>query len=485
LKLSFELLNEEEAKRIHRGSIEILEKTGMRFESETIRRALKAQGADVDESGHTVCFPQRLVEDALESNRSLQKAGRKLHLLNGVTSQITGNGAIAAKISGGCEKYLDWPSQTIREATAAELLRYIRVGEIIPEVDFVGNPIVLRVDLNGDPIEERMRRVETASLIARNTRKLGSMEIWDTKEIDLMVEIGTIARGGAEHFREKPCFVTAKETISPLFLDEHSGTILLELAKRDLPCTIIPMPLSGLSSPVSIAGNALVGNAEILAVITAIKAVCPEALVGGGTISGIIDMRSAAVSFSAPEAILQDIMIAEVHEKIYGQNYLIGSGYTDAKYPNHQLTAEKSLKFLLTFLSGRTSYPVGLINSGAVFSLEQALVDLEICRYIHAHFGRELRVEAVNELVDLISTVGIRGSFLDQEHTLMNYRDNWMSGLFDTTSFVSLEDTQGKDIYNQAHRETEELLSGNDFYRIDHDRSREIDRVVEAARRIL
>jgi trimethylamine:corrinoid methyltransferase-like protein len=118
------------------------------------------------------------------------------------------------------------------------------------------------------------------------------------------------------------------------------------------------MPLTGMSSPATKLGNAIVCNAEILGAITAVKAFHPEALVGGGAISGLLDMKTGVVSFSAPEAILQDIAVAEVHQRRYGFDFLIGSGYTDAKVPNSQVLAEKLSKFLFTYLSGRSSYPV-------------------------------------------------------------------------------------------------------------------------------
>ena len=251
-----------------------------------------------------------------------------------------------------------------------------------------------------------MRRVRTAALMANNTRKLGSVEVWE-REIDFLVEIGTIARGSREAFERRPCLVTAKETISPLFLDGNAAEILIALARRGLPCTVIPMPLSGMSAPVTRLGNAILANAEILGVITAIKAVHPEALVGGGSICGVLDMRTGVVSFSAPEAILQDIAMAEVHERLYGFDYLIGTGYTDARHPSAQVLVEKLTKFLLSFLSRRCSYPLGLLKAGAVFSDMQSLVDIELCRYIHAHFGA-LRVSppSVPELVRLIGGRG-------------------------------------------------------------------------------
>jgi trimethylamine--corrinoid protein Co-methyltransferase len=365
------------------------------------------------------------------------------------------------------------------------LLKYIRLGETVPEVSFVGNPLVMSYDGEGRRIEERMRRIRTAALIAKNTRKLGSAEVWSEREIDLLVEIGIIARSGREAFFESPCLLTAKETISPLFLDENASDILIALAARDLPCTVIPMPLTGMSSPATKLGTAIVGNAEILAVIAAVKAFHPEALVGGGSISGILDMGTGAVSFSAPEAIIQDIAIAEVHQRLYGFDYLVGSGYTDAKYPNAQLLAEKTAKFLLTYLSGRASYPVGLINGGSVFSDVQCLVDIELCRYIHGHFEPFGDFGEMGELVELIGSVGSQGSYVAEEHTFRRFRDNWMPRLFDRTSFVSFDESRAKDIYSNAQESLDRIYSRGGFWEIDPQRGKAIDEVVARAEREL
>jgi trimethylamine:corrinoid methyltransferase-like protein len=293
--------------------------------------------------------------------------------------------------------------------------------------------------------------------------------------------MGAVVRGSAAAYRARPCLVTAKETISPLFLDEHSGAILLALAKRGLPCTIIPMPITGLSAPATKLGCVVLGNAEILGVMTALFACCPEAVTGGGTISGVVDMQTGSVSFSAPEAILQDIAIAEVQQKLYGFNYLVGSGYTDAKYPNSQVLAEKTAKFLYAEISGRNTHPVGLLNSGSVFSAEQALVDIELCRYIQAHRGSiDARAQA-DGLAELIDSVGIRGNFLETEHTLRHHRENWFPSLFDRTSFSSLAASRECELYAAAHRKVAEAMQRKDFWQIDQAASREIDRIVAAA----
>ena len=129
-----------------------------------------------------------------------------------------------------------------------------------------------------------------------------------------------------------------------------------------------------------------------------------------------------------------------MHQRLYGFDFLVGSGYTDAKVPASQVPAEKLSKFLFTYLSGRSSYPVGLVNSGSVFSDVQCLVDIELCRFIHGHFGSFGDFASCPDLVGLIDSVGVQGSYVAEDHTLGHFRESWMPWLLDRTSFSSFEE---------------------------------------------
>lgn len=99
----------------------------------------------------------------------------------------------------------------------------------------------------------------------------------------------------------------------------------------------------------------------------------------------IIPMPLSGIN--APEAILQDIAASEVRERLYGLDYLIGSGCTGAEYPASRVLAE------------------------------QALVDPEIFRDIHGHFRSFWTAGDLAEAVAVIRQVGIRGSYLSEEQT--------------------------------------------------------------------
>jgi hypothetical protein len=52
----------------------------------------------------------------------------------------------------------------------------------------------------------------------------------------------------------------------------------------------------------------------------------------GGVISGTFDMKTTLAIFASPESVLQDIGLAEIHERLYGFDFGVG-GYIDARYP--------------------------------------------------------------------------------------------------------------------------------------------------------
>ncbi len=72
------VLSDAEVAAIHEQSVTVLEKTGMRIDSERARRILEDAGARVDEGERRVRFPRTLVEASLASApRRFSLGGRR------------------------------------------------------------------------------------------------------------------------------------------------------------------------------------------------------------------------------------------------------------------------------------------------------------------------------------------------------------------------------------------------------------------------
>lgn len=480
MKVNLQVLEDKDLEKIHDFSLEVLQEPGMKMINDRMLNALSKKGAKVDLDKKIVKFTPEIINEAVDLIKSDYSKNRIPKYLNGVTSEKTEDKDIQAKFGGACIQYFDWDQKKYRDPEEMDLINMVKLGQALDEVKTVGNPVVYLKDKNSKPVDPKMQRVKTAALVAKYTNKPGPTEVWNKEELKYLIELGTIIRGSSDKYLDNPCFITAKETISPFILEEKAAEVLLALAEKDLPCIVIPMPISGVSSPVSLFSNIVIGNAEILATAAGIKAVYPDARIMGGIISGSMDMSTGTANFATPEATLQDIGIAEVHERLYGFNFGMG-GYIDAKYPGIQNAIEKEFKYIALALTGRFTYPVGLTNWGKCFSPEQAVVDIQIAQNIH-RFLDGIVIENENEILSLIREVGIGGSFLQKDHTLFNYKKYLtVSELFDHNLSSGYEDDIKSDLMIKANKKVKKILSRSDLYEIDRDRFLEIDRVVKRA----
>lgn len=479
------ILKKEDLKKIHNYSLMILEKTGMKIFNDRMLNNLKKQGASVDFSNHIVKFPRKLIENTINLVKKDYKKASPPKLISGASNESSKKVEVSTKFGGACIQFLDWDKQELIEPSIEELINMLKLGEFLPQVSVVGNPVMFLKDINGNKIDPKMQRIKTAAEVAKYTRKAGPTEVWNAKELDYLIEIGSIVKGNKDEYYKNPCFITAKETISPLILDKLSAETLLALAERDLYCCICAMTLCGASSPVTPLSGVIIANAEILGVFTAIKSLYPNARVCGASINGALDMSTGLGSFGVPEAAMQDISLSLLHEYFYGFDFGQGTCYSDSSYPGAQISIEKVFKFFISGLTGHFNYSVGIINNGKCFSPEQALIDIEIVEML-IRFFKGLKVSDENACIDLINKVGIGGSFLAEEHTLLNFKkDLFLSKLFNKKVSSSLRNDMENDIIKKANIQVKKILSRDDLYVIEKGKETEINRIVEKAEKIL
>jgi len=468
---------------LHKAALQILTKTGLRIDCRDYHGPLESRGAKVDANTGVVRFPSDLVEAVIEQVRKEVADGYVQNILNGVVSGCC-EPRFQAKVGGACIEYLDWETKTLREPTRQDLINSLRLAQALPEVGSVGNPVVCLHDDAGNPVAPKMQRIVTAATVAKYTTKCGSTEVWNEKELHLLMEIGVIVRGSEEEYLKQPCFVTAKETIAPLQFPEDDGRILLMLARLGLPCTIVPMPMSGMSSPVTIASNVAMTLAEVLGVMTSLKVAEPTARVAGGVISCVLDMRSTVARFATPEAIVQDITAALVFKNLYGQNFGVGSGYIDARIPGPQAMFEKYARMTAAIGAIGSYCPsVGILNGGKRHCPEEVILEVEMGKHIEKCFA-PFEVSDETLALDVIDAVGIGGNFIGEEHTVMNFRELFQSDVITAQEHENLKAESEGGMIDLAIERKRRILS-EPGYKIGPDKARAIDEVVRKAERIL
>jgi trimethylamine--corrinoid protein Co-methyltransferase len=216
--------------------------------------------------------------------------------------------------------------------------------------------------------------------------------------------------------------------------------------------------MAGVSGPVTLAGSAAVGTAEILAGLVINQILEPgRPCVFNLGLAHTFDMRTSIAVTGGPE----NHLFAQI-AAMMGRFYNLPSASwvsTESMAPDAQAAIEKTCGFF-THLQSRVSniWSVGQLESELTFSPAQAVIDDEIIAYTKRYLqGFEVKDETV--CVELIRQVGISGSFLEQEHTAQHFRSElFMPELLCRHPREEWEKQGSKDLGRAAEEKAQRLM---------------------------
>jgi trimethylamine--corrinoid protein Co-methyltransferase len=456
----------------------------MRIFSEEMLKGLEKNGASIDWSGKIAKIPAMYSEDCISSQKNAIKKGKKQILLNGGVSSKTGN-KISCKFGSGAFYIYDWKNRRKFCPDEKDVAETIQFGNVLDDIGMIGIPVIPEF-INGKKPSPHVLPILRAMLVAKNTGKVGNSEVNTPKQLRYLMEMGQVIKGSMKSFLEDPCFLTAKHPISPLQLDSSACEVLLALAKNGLPSNIVSMPILGTSVPVNLTGSIILTNAEIIGTLCAIKSICPEALVLGGVMPAVTDMRNGEISYDNPLAVKVDMAMAAMYDNFYEFDFGLGIYCSDAKFLGAEIILQRNIQLAATVLSGRMNPPIGLYDKGMVFSPELVLLEMDMLKNHAEMFGnRNLfepgkNSEEITEILDAIDNVKPGGNFLTQDHTIKNFRKNFHSALL--TEVVSLkEEKKAKGLFELASEKYELIKNDITPFMLSSDKEKEIDKIVKKA----
>lgn len=436
--------------RVHTHSLDLLENGGIRFHSEKARGILADAGAKVD--GETVRIPAHLVESALE------KAPRSfwLHGRDGA-HDLELNGQQTFYSQDGCAAHtLDFETGKRRASTRADIETMARICDHLEAVDII-TPTVSAADSTIDG-----RAIQELEACFINTGKpIVTESVTSARDARAQVELAALVAGGEQALRERPNFFNFICTISPLTQDAGGMEAALEFGAAGVPVGFYPMATTGVTSPVTLASNLAMDNAEVLSAITMLQIASPGAkvLYSGGPAT--IDLRTGAYTATSPEAIWLRTMIARM-AKYYHLPSIVGAGATSAKAPGAQSAWENALSYLPTSLAGAdVLFGVGLLDGSNLLTYEQVILDAEVAAMIKRMLAPvDFSGEAF--CTSFVQELGPGGVYLDQLHTVKNMRKALSLPLISDRSSYDEWAKNGKvDSVTAARAKVKEILAGH------------------------
>ena len=179
--------------------------------------------------------------------------------------------------------------------------------------------------------------------------------------------------------------------------------------------------MAGASAPVTLAGTAAVGTAEILAGIVVNQLLEPgrPCLFNLG-FAHAMDMRQGFAITGGPENVLLAVAGAQLarHYGLPSVSWMC----TDSLDYDAQNALEKMLAAVTHCQAGvSTIWGVGTAESEKTISPVQAVIDDEIIAMVR-HTARGFPVDDETLALEEVRRAGICGSFLDSEHTFAHFR---------------------------------------------------------------
>jgi trimethylamine--corrinoid protein Co-methyltransferase len=469
-RVKLELLSQDDVRQIHEATLDVIESVGVKFHSQRALDVLEAHGASVDRETTVARIPGAVVERALSTAPHEFTLGAR-----NPEYDLPLDGEHIYISSDGCGVFCRDPATgEVRSSRKEDLENCARVVQALDNVSAT-SAVVSAQDC---PPETRVLHEFDACV--RNSEKhnivVSIKEDWEARSLIKMAEA---LAGGAEELRRRPMFTAIICTVSPLHQERYGMDLALVLAEAGIPVSFYPMPILGATGPVTIAGSAVVTNAEFVSGATLVQLAHPGAKVihGGGPTA--MEMRSGAYASNSPEAMLLRSCQGHMAD-FYGVPAWYGAGATTAKEPGIQSAYENTLAMFMAYANGAdVTFGTGLLDGSRILCLENMVVDDEIIGMVKRILtGIEVSEETL--AVDLIKKMGFSGDYLFDDHTRAHVRELWQPRLGETGSYDGWRNAGARSTTEKAQERVAAILAA-EREPFPADLGRELDAIIAAA----
>ena len=433
--------------RMNQAARRILAEVGMRVHSEKILRFCADAGARVDHQARTAKFPGKLIDELTPLARRAAGEGSSPRRSGfqpdsgsdttfgsvdfigeeddddeaGTPTGVDVGDEFRSSYGEVCFFLHDHDTGRRREVTSDECAELVRLGDAIPEVRSIATPVC------PTDVPAVLEALHSAVLMMRNTAKTCGGGIRLPEQVPYFLDFSRIWEA---HTGQKNRFLQMGGCLTtPLTLGERTAGIvdhLIDAGYRTF--RFASMPIAGGNAPVTVAGCATLTVAELLGGWLVARCMDPANPQPGQVISGSMDMATGKACFASPEALLQDAITFRFFHRLYGVRIGVEgkASYIEANVPGIEATFERIAKQMATAaLCGRIGFHLGSLDGAAIFSREQAMLDLETGRALwRLYHGADFSDEAL--ALEEILREGHRGNFFASEHTLRHFREAWL-----------------------------------------------------------
>jgi len=467
-------LSREEIEMIHHASLDVLEEAGVSIQDPDFLKFLETAGAVVDYDKKRVRMPSALV------NECMKKAPRQVTFYARDSKHAVkfDPGKIYAHPTGGAANVLDRDSGKARPATRKDVEDLTKLVDALPNI----HTQVMIVYPNDVP--ERLRDIHAVDAVLRNTGKNFDATPYNDESFSFIIEMIKAVQG-EEQLAKEPIITASASPTSPLQFSAEVTKITTRATKYNLPIAVLPCPLAGATSPVTLAGTLVQQNAEMLSGIAMVQLLHPGNPVQYSPRCIPLDMLTGQACYGI-EATMMNVGCVQLAQ-YYGLPCDVYGLDTDSKIPDEQAGIERAMGGLLPALAGANSLSgAGCIEGGITASYEQLIIDDEIFGMIfRAASGIDVNEEKL--AADVIVKVAKESSnFLEQKHTLKHFQSEYFRPRLASKDARARWERMGcKSIVEVAREKVKKILAEHQPLQLDEDVKKKVEEIVRTATKAL
>jgi trimethylamine--corrinoid protein Co-methyltransferase len=411
-------LSDGQLDEMQQATLLILEEVGIKFPSDRALAIFAAHGAQVDHDTQIVKIPRELVFKALSTVPRYFHVGAR----DPSYAFDLEDGASYFTTDGCGVETVDLETRQRRPSCKEDVGRMARVADYLSSMAFYWPMVSAQDHGKTAPLHEldvswnnTVKHVQSETLMGKDFARYA-------------LEMATVIAGSREELRRRPVFSLILCTIAPLVQDQEGIEGALALAEAGIPVGFLAMPTLGTTSPATLAGALVVGDAEIISGTVLLQLASPGAPVSHSIMEGWADPRSGNYVPYPVDARCRFAPVEMAHH--WGMPSFGGAFGTESAEPGTwQAAADVALDPLLISLAGvEWATGIGLNRNYTRLYPEAIIMDDEL--YHRARYAlMAMDVDEETLALDVIQKVGPGGHFLAQKHTRKHMRTAMVPGL--------------------------------------------------------
>jgi trimethylamine--corrinoid protein Co-methyltransferase len=445
----------------------LLRETGVFVENEEALRLLKDAGAEFDAERQRMLIAPELVEASLETcPHRIEIFDRQGDL----ALDLSGNNTYFDPGSAALQIF-DFEKGTSRRPTVNDVASFARLTDALTHIRAQSTGVVPS-DIP-EAVSDRFRLYVALCCSAKPV----ITGTFIKESFPVMKEMLVAVRGSEAALKAKPLAIFDACPSPPLKWSDLTCQSLIDCSKAGIPAQLVSMPLSGATSPVTLAGSLVQHTAENLSGIVIHQLVRPGSPIIYGGSPAFFDMRKGTTPMGAIETMIIDCGYSQIG-KLMGLPTHAYMGLSDSRTVDYQAGLESGLGAVLAMLAGvNVVSGVGMMEFENCQSLEKLFLDNDICGMAY-RLRNGITVNEETLARDVFREATLSTSFLKCKHTLKWFKQE---GFFPSAGVDRSAETRGNrtTAVERASVEVKKILETHSAPPLPEDVSSHLKKIVD------